>query len=184
MKKTITIIAFLILGFATTETKAQSKKVDQFKVQVDGLGCPFCAFGLEKKFKELKGIKKVRIDIETGDTDVNLFGANGQNGFEMGLGSALTYAERYFLLKYFHISTDEDDIDNPDRKTTEPLKKEPKDQKIDFWLSENNFNEAKGFEVKVIKSILSKYDGKTAFTDGKFYGMKKEYRQELEKLIK
>ena len=66
MKKTITIIAFLILGFATTETKAQSKKVDQFKVQVDGLGCPFCAFGLEKKFKEFKGIKKVRIDIETG----------------------------------------------------------------------------------------------------------------------
>ena len=66
MKKIITIIAFLILGFATTETKAQSKKVDQFKVQVDGLGCPFCAFGLEKKFKEFKGIKKVRIDIETG----------------------------------------------------------------------------------------------------------------------
>ena len=25
----------------------------------------------------------------------------------------MTYAERYFLLKYFHIATDEDDIDNP-----------------------------------------------------------------------
>lgn len=66
MKKIITILAFLMLGFATTETKGQSKKVDQFKVQVDGLGCPFCAFGLEKKFKEFKGIKKVQIDIETG----------------------------------------------------------------------------------------------------------------------
>ena len=63
------------------------------------------------------------VDCETGETDVNLFGANGQNGFEMGLGSALTYAERYFLLKYFHIATDEDDIDNPDRKTIEPLPK-------------------------------------------------------------
>ena len=59
------------------------------------------------------------VDCETGETDVNLFGANGQNEWEKGLGSALTYAERYFLLKYFHIATDEDDIDNPDRKPEE-----------------------------------------------------------------
>lgn len=56
------------------------------------------------------------IDSETGERDENMFGANGFNEFEKGLGSALTYAERYFLLKYFHISTDEDDIDNPNRK--------------------------------------------------------------------
>lgn len=65
------------------------------------------------------------IDTETGEKDENLFGANGQNGFEMGLGSALTYAERYFILKYFHIATDEDDIDNPNRKTDETVKIEP-----------------------------------------------------------
>lgn len=61
------------------------------------------------------------IDVITGDIDENSFGANGQNDFEKGLGSALTYAERYFLLKYFHISTDEDDIDNPDRRTSAPV---------------------------------------------------------------
>lgn len=61
------------------------------------------------------------VDIETGEKDENLFGANGQNDWEKGLGSALTYAERYFLLKYFHISTDEDDIDNPDRKPKEVI---------------------------------------------------------------
>ena len=59
------------------------------------------------------------VDTETGETDENLFGANGQNDWEKGLGSALTYGERYFLLKYFHIATDEDDIDNPDRKPEE-----------------------------------------------------------------
>ena len=59
------------------------------------------------------------IDTETGEKDENLFGANGQNDWEKGLGSALTYAERYFLLKYFHIATDEDDIDNPERKEQE-----------------------------------------------------------------
>ena len=61
------------------------------------------------------------IDTETGETDINMFGANGQNDWEKGLGSALTYAERYFLLKYFHIATDEDDIDNPERKKQEVL---------------------------------------------------------------
>ena len=61
------------------------------------------------------------IDVETGDTDENLFGANGQNDWEKGLGSALTYGERYFLLKYFHIATDEDDIDNDQRKTSAPV---------------------------------------------------------------
>jgi hypothetical protein len=59
------------------------------------------------------------IDCETGEKDENLFGANGQNDWEKGLGSALTYGERYFLLKYFHIATDEDDIDNPNRKPEE-----------------------------------------------------------------
>tara|TARA_R110002049_G_scaffold199037_1_gene369102 strand:- start:29204 stop:29782 length:579 start_codon:yes stop_codon:yes gene_type:complete len=65
------------------------------------------------------------IDTETGEKDENLFGANGQNDWEKGLGSALTYGERYFLLKYFHIATDEDDIDNPDRKPQDKTEPQP-----------------------------------------------------------
>ena len=53
------------------------------------------------------------IDVDTGEKDECLWGANGQNDWDKGVGSAMTYAERYFLLKYFHIATDEDDIDNP-----------------------------------------------------------------------
>lgn len=64
MKKVI--IFFIALTLGSLSIQAQSG-MDQFKVQVDGLGCPFCAYGLEKKFKEFKGIKKVKIDIETGD---------------------------------------------------------------------------------------------------------------------
>jgi len=63
------------------------------------------------------------VDCDTGEKDENLFGANGQNDWEKGLGSALTYAERYFLLKFFHIATDEDDIDNSNRKTSPPIAK-------------------------------------------------------------
>ena len=67
------------------------------------------------------------IDTETGDKDENLFGANGQNGWDKGVGSALTYGERYFLMKYFHVQTDADDIDNPEIRPEEdakPLKKD------------------------------------------------------------
>ncbi|SIS72817.1 MULTISPECIES: ERF family protein [Chryseobacterium] len=62
------------------------------------------------------------VDVETGEKDENLFGANGQNEWEKGLGSALTYAERYFFLKFFHIPTDEDDIDNELRKKVDDEK--------------------------------------------------------------
>ena len=51
------------------------------------------------------------IDAESGERLPVRFGANGMNNWDKGLGSALTYAERYFLLKFFHIATDEDDID-------------------------------------------------------------------------
>jgi hypothetical protein len=65
------------------------------------------------------------VDCMTGEKDENLFGANGQNAWDKGVGSALTYGERYFLLKYFHIATDEDDIDNPERKPQEAAQQAP-----------------------------------------------------------
>jgi len=70
------------------------------------------------------------IDSETGEKDENLFGANGQNDWDKGVGSALTYGERYFLLKFFHIATDEDDVDNPINKAgkEDPQPSKPKQQ--------------------------------------------------------
>ncbi|MFB9120952.1 ERF family protein [Bergeyella porcorum] len=91
------------------------------------------------------------IDTETGEKDENLFGANGQNDWEKGLGSALTYAERYFLLKFFHIPTDEDDIDNELRKKIDEnnTTKAPSKPAVNsstgntekpVWLNENDPN--------------------------------------------
>ena len=36
------------------------------KVEVNGLSCPFCAYGLEKKLKELVEVEGVQIDVEAG----------------------------------------------------------------------------------------------------------------------
>ena len=51
------------------------------------------------------------VDTEDGSQVANDFFANGMNAWDKGLGSALTYAERYYLMKTFHIATDEDDVD-------------------------------------------------------------------------
>lgn len=61
----IVIISILAFTSITSNVNAQSDR-DQIEVQVDGLGCPFCAYGLEKKFKEFKSIKDVKIELETG----------------------------------------------------------------------------------------------------------------------
>lgn len=87
------------------------------------------------------------VDVETGEKDENLFGANGQNDWDKGVGSALTYAERYFLLKYFHISTDEDDVDKLKREETVAPPKP--------FFTEERFEKAKqaGATVEKVKEI-------------------------------
>lgn len=80
--------------------------------------------GEKSEILSLVNMRFTWIDTETGEKDENLFSANGQNDWDKGIGSALTYAERYFLLKFFHIATDEDDIDNPARKERDQQKQE------------------------------------------------------------
>ncbi|MEM6724623.1 MAG: cation transporter [Bacteroidota bacterium] len=58
-------LAFFLVS-APQDVQAQKQQLDNFEVYVDGLGCPFCAYGLEKKFKAFKGIKNIKINVETG----------------------------------------------------------------------------------------------------------------------
>ena len=69
MKNIISILftLMLLVGLQSNVYGQATSDRDFFEVQVDGLGCPFCAYGLEKKFKEFKGIKNIKIDMETGD---------------------------------------------------------------------------------------------------------------------
>ena len=110
------------------------------------------------------------IDTETGEKDENEFFSAGQNDWEKGLGSALTFAERYFLLKYFHIATDEDDIDNSERKAKEEEQdKKAASKKMDVcikYLTEFVGDDVEKFE-KVIshmnKTFKSEYKGFNQF---------------------
>ena len=53
------------------------------------------------------------VDADSGDSLPCEWASSGMNAWDKGLGSALTYGERYFLLKFFHIATDRDDVDAP-----------------------------------------------------------------------
>ena len=37
-----------------------------YHVGVNGLGCPFCAYGLEKAFGKVAGVERVEIDMQNG----------------------------------------------------------------------------------------------------------------------
>jgi len=46
-----------------------------YKLGVDGLACPFCAFGVERRLKAVKGVEKVDVDIRTGHVIVTVIEA-------------------------------------------------------------------------------------------------------------
>ena len=54
------------MSFSTANLMAQESQEFKgtVKVQVDGLSCPFCAYGLEKKLKKMDGVTKIEIDVE------------------------------------------------------------------------------------------------------------------------
>ena len=37
-----------------------------YKIRVDGVACPYCGYGIEKKLNQIDGVKFVDIDLEKG----------------------------------------------------------------------------------------------------------------------
>ena len=77
------------------------------------------------------------------------------------LGSGLTYATRYFLLKYFNIATPEDDVDNwrSKQKAAEAAEDKTIAEQIINQLDEiiKNFLNDNPKESESVKKLVSKY---------------------------
>ncbi len=43
-----------------------------YEMRVDGLACPFCAYGIEKKFKAMEGTEKIDVDLDKGLVSVDV----------------------------------------------------------------------------------------------------------------
>ncbi len=48
-----------------------------YELRVNGMACPFCAYGIEKKLKTLPGAKDVKIDLEGGRATFEAPGSGG-----------------------------------------------------------------------------------------------------------
>ena len=44
----------------------------QYRMRVDGLACPYCAYGIEKNLKKIDGVEKIDVDLNNGLVTVNV----------------------------------------------------------------------------------------------------------------
>ncbi len=58
-----TSVLLLLSSLAASPVWSQ---VESVKMRVDGLACPFCAYGLEKRMKDVPGVSKIEIRVEDG----------------------------------------------------------------------------------------------------------------------
>ncbi len=68
-----------------------------YELKVDGLACPFCAYGIEKKLSRLEGVAEVEVDLKEGRVVVTM--TEGKTLSEAHARKAVT--EAGFTLKAF-----------------------------------------------------------------------------------
>ena len=56
------MVVMAVVSLIAGSAMAQTKHV----IGVDGMSCPFCAYGLEKKLKKVKDVESVTIDLNEG----------------------------------------------------------------------------------------------------------------------
>lgn len=75
IKSTAIFTLLLIIGLSISlnaiYAQATIKKV-YIKINVDGLSCPFCAYGMEKKLKQVAGSENVYIKLIEGEATLDV----------------------------------------------------------------------------------------------------------------
>ena len=61
----------LVMGLVLMSVSAFAAQ-QAYKLRVDGLACPFCAYGIEKKLNAIKGVQGVGVDIASGIVTVTM----------------------------------------------------------------------------------------------------------------
>lgn len=65
------VLPMLILWSVTSITGAIAAGT-QYIMRVDGLACPYCAYGIEKKLKQIEGVEKIDVDLDKGLVKVDV----------------------------------------------------------------------------------------------------------------
>ncbi|MDX8412953.1 MAG: heavy metal-associated domain-containing protein [Mariprofundales bacterium] len=65
------LLAGVLLVVPIAAATAQERNAPSATIVVDGLSCPFCAYGLEKHLKKIRGMKTVEINMKQGEATVH-----------------------------------------------------------------------------------------------------------------
>ena len=62
------IFAILLFGQLTTVNAQSKTKTDHvyIKMEVNGMACPYCAYGMENELKKVSGVDDVKIQLKEG----------------------------------------------------------------------------------------------------------------------
>ncbi len=63
-------IVVIVAGVLFLLTDVVQAGVSAMTVAVDGMACPFCAFGVEKRLKKVKGVATIAVDMKTGTANL------------------------------------------------------------------------------------------------------------------
>lgn len=65
--KNLLILLFIGIGTMTLNAQTENTTLEgKVTIEVDGLACPFCAYGLEKNLKKIDGVESIDINIDEG----------------------------------------------------------------------------------------------------------------------
>lgn len=62
---TVTLILVIFIKLASGEPVS-------VQVKIDGLSCPFCIYGLEKKLKRVEGVEELKLQFDTGIAEIKI----------------------------------------------------------------------------------------------------------------
>ncbi len=67
-----TLRSLVLAHFLIVLPAAAMAASSAYKLRVDGLACPFCAYGVEKKLSAIKDVKAIAVDIKSGTVTVTM----------------------------------------------------------------------------------------------------------------
>ena len=67
MKKLIALMIIALVASASALADGT-----QYRMRVDGLACPYCAYGIEKNLNKIDGVETIDVDLDNGLVIVNV----------------------------------------------------------------------------------------------------------------
>lgn len=70
-RKFVVVVLSFALLFCFAQVVSAGEDAERIIIKVEGLYCPFCAYGLEKHMKKIEGFKDIQVNIKEGTAEID-----------------------------------------------------------------------------------------------------------------